>query len=507
MTSKRTGKAPKRAITLAGGGPAAGLHIGALRALQEQEIDFNVWALSCIGAWVGIVHNQWTDANGNWTHGDRIKGKAQNTLEFFRNNVFRDNSSYARFPVNTVFGPDLKANAAAAAKFLSDPVNYEGLWQPNKIADAFKASASFWADPQNWGSEGNINHWMLDQVLAVNPFSRFLTSFLYLSPVNGLSRIYYKDSSFLQTIKIDNLKRTTSDDDLFIYHNAWDLKDKKLQLFSNVKKDKYKDISTESLCACSALPYIEETVEIDGTVYCEGALIDTVNFSHLLEDHRDLDEIWVSRIVDVSEARPPLNIKDALGNLCMLFAGSLGDDDVKLFKYHARDEAWTGTIYELNYFPPRPADNTEQAKVNDDKEVNFDWNWSNFDNGVKRGYGATTELLNLYSCFQDYLGNDFEGAEGYAQKLTNENYALEQVARAVTFQRTGQTGRARHAVERLLETDKVWRDYPRRELGKTFFADPVADRIMADLKAAGLPEGTKSGLRKEAKAGLREETK
>jgi hypothetical protein len=123
------------------------------------------------------------------------------------------------------------------------------------------------------------------------------------------------------------------------------------------KSAKYKDISKKSLCACSALPYIEDTVTIDNEVYCEGALIDTVNFSQLIEDHRDLDEIWVSRIVDVKQVRAPENIKDALGNLCMLFAGSLGDDDVKLFKYHARDEGWKGIIYEI------------RVPTN----INFDW--------------------------------------------------------------------------------------------------------------------------------------
>jgi predicted acylesterase/phospholipase RssA len=45
----------KRAITLAGGGPAAGLHIGVLERLANAEIKFDVWALSCIGAWVGLV--------------------------------------------------------------------------------------------------------------------------------------------------------------------------------------------------------------------------------------------------------------------------------------------------------------------------------------------------------------------------------------------------------------------------------------------------------------------
>jgi predicted acylesterase/phospholipase RssA len=51
----------KRAITLGGGGPAAGLHIGVLEALAAHNITFDVWALSCIGAWVGIVYNQWDE--------------------------------------------------------------------------------------------------------------------------------------------------------------------------------------------------------------------------------------------------------------------------------------------------------------------------------------------------------------------------------------------------------------------------------------------------------------
>ena len=54
----------KRAIALAGGGPAAALHIGALEYLHEQGIKFDhpddVWALSCIGAWVGIIYTPFT---------------------------------------------------------------------------------------------------------------------------------------------------------------------------------------------------------------------------------------------------------------------------------------------------------------------------------------------------------------------------------------------------------------------------------------------------------------
>jgi predicted acylesterase/phospholipase RssA len=82
----------RRAITLGGGGPAAGLHIGVLEALHAADITpritFDVWALSCIGAWVGIVYNQFDGPD-----------KANQTHQFFKEHVFRDDESYARFPI------------------------------------------------------------------------------------------------------------------------------------------------------------------------------------------------------------------------------------------------------------------------------------------------------------------------------------------------------------------------------------------------------------------------
>ena len=94
-----------------------------------------------------------------------------------------------------------------------------------------------------------------------------------------------------------------------------------------------KPITAASLCACSALPFIEQTVEVDGDIYCEGALVDTVNFKSLLvETIPILEEIWISRIVDANQVRKPENLHDALANLCQLFAATVGEDDIKLFK-------------------------------------------------------------------------------------------------------------------------------------------------------------------------------
>jgi Patatin-like phospholipase len=205
----------KRAITLGGGGPAAGLHIGVLEGLKKHGIEFDVWALSCIGAWVGIVYNQFDD--------DQV----EQTYNFFRDGVFRDDESYSGFPVNRAFSPDLRAKTRAVVDFLSNPLKYNPLLPPSKIADAFRESVSFWSDPKNWSKEGDINGWMLNQVMAVHPLSRFLTSLMYLSPVNGLSRIYYGDSSFLQKINIENLFNPQKN--TFIYHNAWNLDAKGLR--------------------------------------------------------------------------------------------------------------------------------------------------------------------------------------------------------------------------------------------------------------------------------------
>src|SRR3978361_1115680 len=127
----------KRAITLGGGGPAAGLHIGVLEALADHDITFDVWALSCIGAWVGIVYNQWGDDKREVKNKDRAKL----TYQFFKNGVFRDDESYERFPINTVFGPDWRSNIKALNNFVTDRDNYKDfMWDPYRMMDVFQDS-------------------------------------------------------------------------------------------------------------------------------------------------------------------------------------------------------------------------------------------------------------------------------------------------------------------------------------------------------------------------------
>jgi predicted acylesterase/phospholipase RssA len=400
---------PRRAIALGGGGPAAGLHIGVLEAFAnaEPEITFDVWSLSCIGAWVGIVYNQ--------SKKEDEKQKVEETYEFFRDGVFRDDEGYKRFPINTVFGPDWRSNIDAWTKFVRDPDSYKDFeWQPYKLFDIFQQSMSIVTDhmPSKENpsfrkiDEGDFNRWILNQVMAPNPFIRYLTSLMYLSKFNGLSRINYPDSDFMKKIDFGYLKEIEP----FIFHNAWDLDAKELAFFANrktksldktgekLKKRLRGPITAESLCACSALPFVEETVEIGGTTYCEGALVDTVNFEGLVDLQvrgKPLDEIWISRIVDSKQIRKPENLHDALANLCQLFASSVGEDDVKLFKYHVRydnrecddsedkdpEHVWNGTVVEIHV----PG------------HINFKWNHSNLDKGRELGRLAAEQAIKKYN--------------------------------------------------------------------------------------------------------------
>lgn len=418
----------KRAIALAGGGPVAGFHIGALSALEAARVRFDVWSLSCIGAWVGIYYNQLPEHDPH-----DPAGRAARTHRFFREHAFRDTASYEGFPVNKAFAPNFGAFAEAWARHASDAATYQRVFNiANELPAALAAWGQFWREPARWGREADRNLLALNGVLALNPVSRFITSLIYQSGVNGLSNIYYRDSSFLEDLQLGGLDLVEHPgiDELDsrgiaalvqayeagqltpaagrdrlpeIYHNAWRLADGtgaravkgQLQLFNNrwldhrlgrgqggLRRD-YLPITRPSLCACSALPYIEQTVNLpndDGRAYSEGALVDTVSFRNLVEDHPDLDEIWVVRIVDYRQVRRPHNLHDSLGNLCQQFAAEVGENDIDLFKTHLRK--CVGRVPRVVEIP-LPADS----------RLDFRWDHENLDQGVDEGREAVAALL------------------------------------------------------------------------------------------------------------------
>src|SRR5439155_19061095 len=129
-------------------------------------------------------------------------------------------------------------NINALNEFVRDPENYKDFqFHPYRMMDYVQDSLAILFDhlpsrekpPKKW-DEGDVNKWILNQVMAPNPFIRYLTSMMYLSNLNGLSRINYPKSEFMKVIDFGELSRNGKP---FIFHNAWDLDRKKLAFFSN----------------------------------------------------------------------------------------------------------------------------------------------------------------------------------------------------------------------------------------------------------------------------------
>jgi len=356
----------KRAIALAGGGPAVGLSIGALKRLYEEaDLKFDVWSTACIGAWLAVAWNQ-SDPGREY----------EQTVEFFKR-ICRPESVYDRFPIAAAFAPDFFSQTSNTIAYMLDPRSYQGLIVPEAIMEAASYVQEFLAKPKYWTS-GNINSLILNGFMVANPLSRFMMGAMYQSRNRGLSRIYYPDSAFLDLLDFDRLY---AEDKPAILHNAYNLTRQRLELFTN-KPLAYglPGMNAQTLCACSALPYIEEPVVIGADTYCEGATVDTVNFYDLLRLNPDLDEVWVSRILDIKQIRQPENLYDALNNLVMLFAATTSEDDVKLFKYKVAESGRDIRIIEIPV----------------EANISYDWTWENLDRSIEDGYRATNGVLSAY---------------------------------------------------------------------------------------------------------------
>ena len=330
----------KRAIALSGGGPAVGLSLGALQRLEkESDIRFDVWSTACIGGWVAALYNQAPPGQGSET-----------AMNFFRS-VFQPDEVYARYPVANVFTPNMDDIVQYMTSFLFNPKSYQHLIIPHKIMDMFSRVGQFMMSPGEWTPHG-INDLVFNHVMPAHPLTRFLTSMIYLSPIHGLSRLY----------------------------DAYHLTDQRLELFCNKADGRLPIISAQSLCACSALPFLEDTVEIDGKTYCEGALVDTVGLSDLLTNHPDLDEVWISRILDTGQIHEPQNLTEALSNLIMLFAAKMSEDQVELFKMRLAEEGRRVRVVEI----PVSVD------------IDHSWTHGNLERATVAGYEAAGRAIAEY---------------------------------------------------------------------------------------------------------------
>jgi len=359
----------KKALALSGGGPAVGIEIGALQAFEEKGIDFDIFSCACVGSWVGCLYNSLPPGP------DRIK----QVEDFFLEKIFIPDDIYESFPIcYKVFRVDYFEEMKKYAEKLFDPATYQHLFLSDRIGQYFQQMQ---LNPPTTNDE--INYY-ISEGMAINPLVRWMSELTYKVKKSGIAGLVNSAGFVEANINMENLFNS----DKLVYLNAYNMTRAKLERFVNRKEHKeYDPISADALMAGSSVLEYTENRTIGGNPdkYCEGAVINTVELDTLLEhDHKnEIDEIWVVKIADYQEVKPPKNLIEAALTAVMLPFDTISDDDVEIFSHHMTQ-----------------ASDSEKArliKINMNYgAVNYHWSHANLREGIKTGYEGTIKAIEEY---------------------------------------------------------------------------------------------------------------
>jgi predicted acylesterase/phospholipase RssA len=382
---------PRRALALGGGGPAVGISIGFLLALEEWNahklaqgqpqrcIDFPVWVAGCVGGWLACLYH--------------LCGKPQaQNVEIEMRAFFREDDMYEHFPAPKTFTPDIPGQIAEGLKFLLDPQRYKNLVVPEQILQGYHDIRDFYLTRSKW-NPGDFAYLMLNSVLAPNPASRLLMSLLYKTDVPGLNKLWFgPDYTLLKKFRLEDLAHQAPD----IYINSYNLDRQQSDIYCNHPKPgavPVKPITMEALCASSALPYVLAPVEIDKETHIEGALIDSFCFEAVHLRHTDLNEVWISQIVCHKQVRKPANLLEALNNLIMLYAGTTSRHDIEIFVNEVN-------MHELHLAPlvkpKHVAKPIEVFRMPVESSTNYFWSYRNLNDSIRRSKRNCLKFIEHY---------------------------------------------------------------------------------------------------------------
>jgi len=358
----------RKALALSGGGPAVGIEIGALKAFEEKGMKFDIFSCACVGSWVGCLYNSLRPGP------DRMK-KVEN---FFFEKIFIPDDIYESFPIcYKVFRMDYFEDMKKYADKLFNPDTYQKLFLPDHIVQYFQ---QILLNPPTTSDEIN---YFISEGLALNPAVRWMSEMIYKVKKSGIAGLVNSGDFVKANINMENLFNS----DKLVYLNAYNMTKSRLERFINRKEHKeYKPISADALMAgSSVLEYTENrTIGNRPDKYCEGAVINTVELNTLLDDHKgELDEIWVVKIADYQEVKPPNNLIDAALTAVMLPFDTISDDDIEIFAHHLTQVS--------------EHEKTRLIKINMNYGlVNYHWNHSNLKEGINTGYEGTLKAIEEY---------------------------------------------------------------------------------------------------------------
>ncbi len=324
----------KTALLLGAGGPLGGLEAGALIALDEKGVKFDIISGACIGSVLALAYS--SPANG-------MSGRE--ALEMWCNSTGLSDEIYYNFcPTNyKVFQKNSGIFNSFSDSFLTAMTKYNPFYSTNPRNEAERLYSDLYL------------YWLT----ACTPG-------IPIPEQNSISRI----APFLENfIDFENLKEIENE----VYINAMNMTDKGIEVFDKSQ------ITEKHVIAGSSLLYICPQTEINGKVYAEGSYRDSLNYQGLIKDYSEIDTIIVMNILNKNDLiRKPRDLYDAYNLSIMLPFITIAEDDTMLFKAaHENNQ----NIHKVEF--DIPDNHTEYA---------MDWSVSNFKKLRDIGYKAGNDF-------------------------------------------------------------------------------------------------------------------
>ncbi len=320
------------ALILGGGAPNATLMAGALVALLEKDVHFEVISTAGAGALVGLL---------------ATAPKGRSGLEALR---------------------DMPNFGVADSISNAFPVNYKVFQKPGILADwyrqmlmAFPPYAALIASTPKNEWERFTKDWIELLVNSLCPSDLSFDSKGLCAPVPFVEAVI--DFEALPGLRQD------------IYINAYNITERKMEIFG---KDQ---ITPAHFRAAFSFPFIYPPTEINGKLYIEGASVDTLNYKSLIGTHPDVDTIVVFDVLGSDKLiTPPRNLYDAWVKSIIVPLVEIAQDDTKLFEAIYNKPPYTNTPRKLLKIPfDIPEEHLTQV---------FDWSYSNLKLMYDIGYQA-----------------------------------------------------------------------------------------------------------------------
>jgi predicted acylesterase/phospholipase RssA len=375
------------ALVLGGGAPNLTLMSGAVAALDDAGVEFDIVSTSGAGMLVGLLY-----AAPKGREGDIRRDRAaalKNTV-----NMGVHDAIYRVFPVNFKVFHKPGTLAQAYTKFWQlarEAIEGSGGAFGDQWVKMLSASPLFapWAEAwkQFLGKFSSPDNKNGDAERFFNDWATLMLATFCPSDLSATSQGMCQPAPFVErAVDFSKLKEFKGE----FYMSAYCIESGEMEIFEK------KEIMIEHFQAALAFPLIYAPFKMNGKTYLEGAAKETLNFKGLLNARMGrpnvIDTIVVLDVLGIKELiAEPRSLYDAWVKSIIVPLTAIAEDDIKLFEQiHL-----TNMDNQKKYFGGKKPN---LVKIDFHKQIShnhwpnvLDWSYSNLSALYEAGYRAGSE--------------------------------------------------------------------------------------------------------------------